>query len=748
MTGKYGTPDRRPRPDGADQNPKKPINPNIPPLRFPRTEAQTEAQKPDAARIAAQPPEPARTAEAAQTKDTRDRLLTQPVHPGDRAALNRQTISRRLESRFTNRLATLPRWIPRSWQFWSITLLAGFIGVGTYSAANLFFLPDAPNCPAIFLPTASASMRLYCAQMLADKRNVEDLLKAIALVDSLPADHPLRSEIDRNIETWSREILNLAEETFQNGDLNKAIATAKRIPADTSAHQSVDKQIKGWQTIWAKATKIYHDAEADMSRNDLRQAFLTATRLLSVGNTYWETTKYQELSQLITDTRVDGGKLDKAKGMVEGGGLETVLAALKLVGEIKPQSHLYKEATSYIGELGQQLLDLANAALDRHDYNEASDIVAKIPDRADLKDEIQDFNIIAQAKAQSWGGTTDDLQAAIAQAQKLPSNRPLYGDAQQLISSWQLEIQDVAHLDRANQLAQGGAIGDLSAAIAEAQQVPAGNPRGSEAQAAIDKWTTTIQTIEDSPTLDRAQQYANGNDIPSLQRAINEASRIGAGRALYAAADQHIRDWTDRIQQAQDQPILDQARALAAQGDLRSAINLANRIGTGRSLSAAAAAEIKDWTTRSEQTEDRPYLDRARLLASQGDLAAAIATAEQIQPGRALYDDAQADIQTWRSQSAGSDQLAQATNAAKVGTSTMLISAIQIAREIPANSPQRGEADRLIDQWSYQVLQIAESQAQVNLSGAIAIADSIPRDTAAFNTAQQELRAWQRQLRR
>ena len=314
MTGKYGTPNRHPESDGADQHPKTPINPSIP--------------------------------------NTRDRLLTQPVPP----APKRQTATTQLVTRLENQVATLPRWIPRNWQFWSIMLLVGVIGVGTYSAAQLFFLPDAPNCPAIFLPTASASMRLYCAQMLADKRNVEDLLKAIALVDSLPSDHPLRPEINRNINNWSDEILKLSEETFQNGNLTKAIETAKRIPANTTAHQAVEKQIKSWQTTWAKAEKIYHDAEADMSRNDLRQAFLTATRLLSVGNTYWETTKYQQLSQLITDTRVDGGKLDKAKGMLEDGSLESVQAALKLVGEIKPQSHLYKEATGFIGEAGTKAI--------------------------------------------------------------------------------------------------------------------------------------------------------------------------------------------------------------------------------------------------------------------------------------------------------------------------------------------------------------------------------------------------------
>ncbi|MBD3880308.1 chromosome segregation ATPase [Phormidium tenue FACHB-886] len=739
MTGKYGTPDRHPERDEAEQSSKKPMSPGIPPLRPRAPEDASRAEKRQPFVIS--PPigtAPVEQHAATRQSSQRQSSVAAPVRPS--------TVPR--SSRRFPQLERLPRWVPRSWQFWSITLLAGFIGLGTYSAATLFFLPDVPNCPAIFLPTASASMRLYCAQMLADKRTVEDLLKAITLVDGLPADHPLRPEIDRNINNWSQEILKLAEELFQNGELDKAIGTAKRIPAATTAHQRVEQQIKTWQEIWGKAEKIYQDAEADMQRNDLRQAFLTATRLLAVGNTYWETTKYQELTKLITDTRVDGGKLDKARGIADEGGVENVLAALKLMEEVKPESHLYKEATTRIGELGRQLLDLADAALDRQNYTEATRIVAEIPDRANLKNEIQDFKTIAQAKAQSWGGTVDDLQAAIVQAQKLKRDRPLFGEAQQLISRWQLEIQDVARLERARQIAEGGTVGDLSAAVAEAQQIPAGNPRGQEAQEAIDKWTDTIQTVEDRPYLDRADQYASGGDIPALQRAINEASRIGAGRALYADADQRIRNWTDRIQRIQDQPILDQARALAAQGDLRSAINVARRIGEGRSLSADAASDIKGWTNRSEQLEDGPYLERARLLANQGDLPAAIATAEQIQSGRALYDEAQADIQTWRSQSDGQDRLQQAYNAARIGTSPMLVSAIQIADEISSDSPQREQADRLIEQWSYQILQIAESQAQNNPSEAIAIAEGIPEGTAAYSTAQQEIQSWRQQLRR
>ncbi|MBW4658059.1 MAG: chromosome segregation ATPase [Drouetiella hepatica Uher 2000/2452] len=723
MTGKHGKPDRR-SPKRSGKIPQKPVNSSIPPLKFPLPQDMPAAQSPSLT-----DPRPAKHSPSSGGVAVQPVRLPSPPTGQDKSL-------------------SLPQWVPRNWQFWGALSVITFSGLGIFSALTLFSLPDSPNCPAIFLPTASASMRLYCAQMLAGKHTVESLLKAIDLVNDMPSDHPLRSEIDRNVEDWSQEILKLAEGSFQNGELEKAISTVRRIPAQTAAYGLVTQQIEDWKTLWAKAETIYQEAEEDLRQNDLKQAFLTATRLLSVGNKYWETTKYKQLSALITDTRVDGGKLDKAKGLAEQGGVENLLAAMKLVEEIKPTSHLYSEATSVTSQLGQKMLDLADAALDRRDYKGATNIVQQIPERANLKAEIQDFNTLAQARAQGWGGTSDDLQAAIQQARKLKNDRPLYSKAQQLVTNWQLEIQDIAYLERARQLAQPGSIGDLSAAIAEAQQVPASNPRGKEAQDAIDGWTATIQTIEDRPYLNRAEQFASIGDLPSLQRAINEASRIGAGRALYDQADQLIRDWTNRIQQAQDQPLLDRARQFANQGNLRAAIDTASQIGDGRALSREAEANIQDWTQRSEQVEDRPYLERARQLAAQGDLSAAIATAGQIREGRSLYDDAQADIRTWSSQSEGLDRMQQAYSAARVSTPPMLLSAIQIADQIPANSPQRSEADRMIEQWSFQILQNAESQAPFSLTSAIAIAESIPPGTGAYGAAQKDIQTWRQQLRR
>lgn len=619
--------------------------------------------------------------------------------------------------------------------------MIGFSGLGVLSATALLRLPTLPNCPAIFWPTASASLRMYCAQLASDKRTAKDLLRAISLVDALPQDHPLRPEINRNIELWSEEILVLSEESFQAGDLEEAISTARKIPESTPAHARVERQIAQWEATWKKAEGIYDKAEQFLKDENLRQAFQTATQLLDVGNQYWETTKYREINDLIVSTRLDSNKIDKAKGLSDQGGLKNLLAAINLVEEIKPESHLYVKAQGLISEFSRRMLSLAEAALDRRQYDEALNITRQIPDKANLGEEIRDFNMIAEAQSQAWGGMVPDLEAAIVAVQRIKSDRPLYGKAQQLIGDWQAEIQDVTVLERARQIAQPGTTGDLRAAIAEAQRIPFGNPRRDQAEQDISRWQQQIETSEDQPFLDRADQLANAGN---LQAAITEAGRINPGRALYEEASRSIDQWTAQLQRGQDQPLLDRARQLANGGDLSGAIAAAQQIGSGRSLYDEAQSDISGWSNQLEQSQDRPLLDQARQLARQGDISGAIALAERIGPGRGLYDEAQGEMQQWRGQAQGQDQLSQAYRAARIGTPAMLAAAIEIAQQVPSSNPARSEANQAIDQWSYQLLQLAQSQAQLNPAAAIAIAERIPANTAAYAAAQQQIQTWRR----
>ena len=582
----------------------------------------------------------------------------------------------------------------KTWQFWAalIVLISG--GVGFTAVALLLKLPAVPNCPATFWPTASASMRLYCAQVAANKQTAQNLLEAIALVDSLPKDHPLRPEIDRHIEEWSLEILKIGDEKFEAGQLSEAIAIARRIPASVSAYKLVEQHIEGWQTIWSKAEALYEKAEQELRQSNWNQAFREAVRLTYVDNKYWATTKYDELVNQIQLGREASAKLDKAYQLSKSGTVADILAAIKQAEQISPSSYAYKEAQDLIAECGNKLLKLAQNRLERRNWKGVLEIANNLPASVKLPEVKSDLIDLGNAMSRAQSGTIPDLEDAIATAQKLGAERPLYDQGQQLINRWQREIEDVGRLERARTFANSGLTDDLKTAIAEAQQIPSGNPRYQEARSQVGRWTRQVETIEDQPYLDRATQIASFGGVASLQEAIQEASRIAPGRILYRQAQNKIGEWTSNIQRIQDQP----------------------------------------------------YLDQARNFANAGNLSAAITAAQQIQSGRALYTEAQSDIRSWQTEIRGQQRLQEAYQTATPGTPDAIATAIRVARQVPTASKVRGDARVAVNRWSNQLLAMANDRSSYNITEALAIAKLIPSGTEAYEAAQQVIQAWQKSL--
>jgi hypothetical protein len=567
-------------------------------------------------------------------------------------------------------------------------------GVGFTAVALLLKLPAVPNCPATFWPTASASMRLYCAQVAANKQTAQNLLEAIALVDSLPKDHPLRPEIDRHIEEWSLDILKIGDEKFEAGQLSEAIAIARRIPASVSAYKLVEQHIEGWQTIWSKAEALYEKAEQELRQSNWNQAFREAVRLTYVDNKYWATTKYDELVNQIQLGREASAKLDKAYQLSKSGTVADILAAIKQAEQISPSSYAYKEAQDLIAECGNKLLKLAQNRLERRNWKGVLEIANNLPASVKLPEVKSDLIDLGNAMSRAQSGTIPDLEDAIATAQKLGAERPLYDQGQQLINRWQREIEDVGRLERARTFANSGLTDDLKTAIAEAQQIPSGNPRYQEARSQVGRWTRQVETIEDQPYLDRATQIASFGGVASLQEAIQEASRIAPGRILYRQAQNKIGEWTSSIQRIQDQP----------------------------------------------------YLDQARNFANAGNLSAAITAAQQIQSGRALYTEAQSDIRSWQTEIQGQQRLQEAYQTATPGTPDAIATAIRVARQVPTASKVRGDARVAVNRWSNQLLAMANDRSSYNITEALAIAKLIPSGTEAYEAAQQVIQAWQKSL--
>ena len=583
----------------------------------------------------------------------------------------------------------LPRWLT-SWVLWAF-LLAFIPGtIGFMAMAILFKLPTAPNCPSIFWPLASASVRVHCAQVAASKETVKDLLQAIDLVKNLPQTHPLRSEIDRNVEDWSRSVLQLADESFQAGRLEEAIEIARKLPEDVSIYKLVEDQIDSWKLTWARATDIYKEAEGELREQRWQSAFMRSAKLLRLNNRFWASTKYEELNNLIVTAREDGEKLAEAESLSKSRNVDKILKGIKLAQSIGKNSYVYQKAQEAIPDFGLRMLALAENKLEQRDADEAIYIAQKIPPISAIEPETTDFISLAEAQRNAWTGTISGLEAAVASAQQIDSNRPIYQKAQKLIASWQLEIEDVSRLERARTLASQGSIGDLSAAIAEAKMIPSNNPRGREARKEINNWASQVQTIEDRPYLERAEELALFGDTSSLKGAIAEASRIRRGRSLYREAQKKIAAWSAKVQ----------------------------------------------------RVEDQPYLDQARSLASSGDLSAAISTAKQIKSGRVLSQQAQRDINQWQAEVSATNNWRKAREVALGGTPNALSQAIGLARRVPRGTALRSDARIAMDQWSQQLFDIARTQSQSDIVRAIETAKLVPKGTQAYSAAQQQIGTW------
>lgn len=590
-----------------------------------------------------------------------------------------------------------------SWKFWLVATPLVIAGSGLVAVVVLLKIPGMPNCPAIFWPLASASLRFECARLAANKQTAKDLLEAIKLLTALPPNHPLHEEANRLVEEWSQDVLKLAEGDFNAGKLAEAIASARQIPPKTSAYKLVEERIKRWQDIWTKAEGIYKQSEQELRQQNWQQAFAHALRLREVENTYWQTVKFDELRENITAAREDGNKLGRAYRLADEGGLKNLQDAIKLAESIKPNSYIYEAAQKAIPKFGLKMINLAQATLERRDLQGALAILDKIPDKANLKEAVRDFTVLATAQSQVWQNTIPALEDAISQIQRIGPNRPLYPRAQSLITRWQLEIEAISQLDKAKVLAQSGSVDDLSAGIAQASQVDKSNPRWGEVQKQIDQWHAQIETIQDRPILDMADQAAGPGDISSLKTAIAQANQISKGRSLYKEAQGKVQQWTAQIQQIEDQPVLDQAREYANGGDFQSAINLAQQIQSGRSLYTTAQSDIRKWR-------------------------------DQIQ---ARVDQAQAQ-----------QTLQQAYALANSGSPDALANAIRLADGLPAASPLKSDARNAVNEWSQQLLQVAITQANFDMPGAVAIAEKIPSRAAAYAQAQQLLQTWKRLLGR
>ncbi|MBL1176946.1 hypothetical protein [Pantanalinema sp. GBBB05] len=246
--------------------------------------------------------------------------------------------------------------------------------------------------------------------------------------------------------------------------------------------------------------------------------------------------------------------------------------------------------------------------------------------------------------------------STLAAAQRITVDRPFYAQAQTYIPQLQTQAQDLTQVQLATAVASSGQLPALYLGMLLAQGVAPNRPQRIYAQTLIAQWRKEIQQGEDQANLTLARQLAKAGTLPYLKAAIAQASNIPLGRALRPQAQTTIYEWKLQIQALEDKPILDQARTLAKQNKLSAAIQTATKIQPGRILYNDAQTAIQVWTRTSQIQTDRPILNQAKALAKQGKLGAALDLAYQIGSNRALSSEVQAAIGEWEAQLAAIQQ--------------------------------------------------------------------------------------------
>ncbi|MEL6578522.1 MAG: chromosome segregation ATPase [Cyanobacteria bacterium J06621_12] len=580
------------------------------------------------------------------------------------------------------------------WQLWGILLVLCSGGIGYGATSMLLKLPKTQSCSKVFWPIASASVRLYCAQTAAEDKELDGLLSAIDLVTVLPTDHPLRPEIDRNIDRWATSILDLGEAQFQSGKLEEAISTAGRIPKNLSAEEIVEEKIAKWEAVWSKGEETYQKVEEKLREADWNGAFTWAVRLTDSSNEYWATTKYEESINNINVAQEENASISKAQTQVSSGKIDDLILAIDKADDIKENSYAYDQAQEVITQAKSKLVANVEQLIDKQEWRELLKVTNRIPRSLKLQERNKDWKILANAGSSAKLDTVFGMEEAVEEIERLEKDSEYYKLGQNLKQRWTLEIKDVGHLSAARDLARVGTISNLNQAIAEAQLIPSGNPRYTNARQEIAKWRGQIQTIEDRPILNRARELSYGNNAGAWRRAIAEASLISRNSPLYGEAQGYVRSWRTNIQ----------------------------------------------------RLEDRPILDEAQSFANANNYPAAIESAKQIGSGRALYRDAQSKIAYWQQEINGQRYFREASDLARQGTPEALASAIRTARQVSVNSSVRSQAVQDVNDWSAQILAIARQTSNSSLERAIEIARQVPSGTTSHTPAQKDLKIWRIRL--
>jgi hypothetical protein len=173
-----------------------------------------------------------------------------------------------------------------------------------------------------------------------------------------------------------------------------------------------------------------------------------------------------------------------------------------------------------------------------------------------------------------------DLRMAILTARKIKAGEPLYDQARENIKIWSQMILDLAE-GRAKQK-------QYANAIAAAQLITKNEPVYPKAQAAINQWRLEAkQYVSNTTVLDAANGLIQHGQASTYNRAIEVAKKVSPGQPGFDEAQKSMNKWSEII--------LSLAKRRAARGEFKAAIETALLVPEVTAPYEEAQEAIQKW---------------------------------------------------------------------------------------------------------------------------------------------------------
>lgn len=513
-------------------------------------------------------------------------------------------------------------------------------------------VPEATKCEKINI-LSSDSERLFCAQQAAQTGDPEQILAAIALVKGWNKDNPLYTQGNAALGQWSELLLIEARDRLSNNDLDGAIKLAQQIPSSSPVFQQAQDEMNFWQVERNRGQQLFEKIQVALRKQLWNDASGYLVKMSQVNDATWQG-RLPNLRKQLSDEKEAGQFLVQAQKFVEKNSVEKYGEAIRMLLPMNRQTFVWEAAQKQLNQWRDRVLERAAKDFAKQDVTGATKLIASLPREVALTDTQRDLVRVASAAAvggskqsdapflnQLWG-----VMVADTAARQVAPTSAYYKQAQQLRPQLAQQSQDAAQIQLARSLAAGGQLTGMQWAMQQVEAIATNRPRRLDAQTHLATWRKQLQALEDRPIVKQAELLAQAGGIDQLRSAVNIIERLPKGRSLYTKAQSQKAEWVAQIQTIEDKPILNEARSVAQAGKLGQAIQIASRIKAGRALYGDAQGDIGAWAGELQAIADRERLAQAQALAAQGSLTRAIGVAAQISSG-AVSDEAQQSISRW-----------------------------------------------------------------------------------------------------